>query len=262
MNEDVALSIEGEVAMVQLRRPDQGNALRGSTFEILRKIGLRLADSPPRFVILHGEGADFCTGLDTHLEDPLYTLFEPVVRNKDAYRAQEFVTRIRGTLDVISRVGCPVIAAIEGRCHGAGLELALAADLRVCSNDATFRIADTRIGLVTGLGGLTRLSTLVGPSRATDLVLTGAEVDAREAKALGLVNRTCPAGSALTTALDLVHEMRRGTNTARLQALLALRHIQQQRAADLVEHESQAGARTWIAAEWQALLAHKEPGPR
>lgn len=262
MSEDVELSIEGEVALIRLRRPEPGNLLRGSTFETLRKMGLKLADSPPRFVVLHGEGPDFCAGLDPHLDDPLYTLFDPVVRSKDAYRAQEFVSRIRGTLDVISRLSCPVIVAIEGRCHGAGLELALIGDLRVASTEATFRIADTRVGLITGLGGLTRLSLLVGPSRTTDLILSGAEVGAAEARQLGLVNRTCPPGAALTTALDLVHEMRRGTHGARLQALLALRQIHHQRAADLVQHESQAAARTWIAGEWQTLMAHKEPGPR
>lgn len=254
MGDEVELSIQGDVALVQLRRPQHGNALRGGTFDVLRKLALKLSDSPPRFVVLSGEGSDFCVGLDRDSADPLYATFEQFVRQRDAHRAQEIVTRLRGSIDAFSRLPCPVIAAVEGRCHGAGLELALIADLRVAAEGATFRFAEGHHGLVSGLGGLVRGTALLGPGRAMDLVLTGREVDVAEARQLGLISRRVPTGSALSSALEVVQELRRTPGTARTQALLALRAIHHRLAAELFEQESQAAARTWISTDWK--LAH------
>jgi 2-(1,2-epoxy-1,2-dihydrophenyl)acetyl-CoA isomerase len=256
MSDDFELSVQGEIALLQLRRPAQGNTLRGASFDELRKIGLRLADTPPRFLVVHGEGADFCTGIVPDPTDGLYDLVRTATAARDAYRMQEIVTRLRSPLESLSRLPCPVVAAIEGRCHGAGLGLALVADVRIAGDGATFRYAEPQVGLLTGLGILTRLTLLLGPARATDLALTGHELDAAGAQAAGIVNRVCPAGSALATALDVVAEMRRSTPTARLQALVAIRAVQQALVQAAGEHENQAAARTWIAGEWAAA---KEP---
>ncbi|MEQ1505092.1 MAG: enoyl-CoA hydratase/isomerase family protein, partial [Myxococcota bacterium] len=149
MADEVELSVQGEVALIQLRRPSHGNALRGPMFDTIRKLGLKLADAPPRYVVLAGEGSDFCAGLDADPADPLYQSFEPMIRSRDAHRAQELVSRVRSAFDTLGRLPCPVIAAIEGRCHGPGLELALVADLRIGSSAATYRLADGRAGLLT-----------------------------------------------------------------------------------------------------------------
>lgn len=260
MADDLELSIQGEIALLQLRRTAHGNALRGATFDQLRKSALRLTDAPPRFVVLHGEGADFCVGLEADPSDALYEAFRGPAAAKDAYRTQEIVGRIRSALDALGRLPCPVVAAIEGRCHGAGLALALVADLRVATTAATFRFAEAQSGLVTGFGGLTRLTMLLGASRATDLALTGAELDARTAATIGLADRICPPGSALTTALDVVQEMRRASPVARQQALVAIRAIRNATAESVAEHETQAAARTWIASEWLGR-ATKGPNP-
>jgi enoyl-CoA hydratase/carnithine racemase len=254
MADDVELSIHGEVAMVQLRRPFRGNALRGTMFDQLRKIALKLSDAPPKFVVLAGEGSDFCTGLDRDPADPLYQAFEPMVRGRDAFRTQELIARLRGTFDAIGRLPCPVIAAVEGRCLGAGFELALVADVRIASETAVFQFNDAAWGLVTGLGGLTRATLLLGGGRATDRVLTGRPIDHEEALTLGLVTRVAPGGSALSAALELVHELRRSAPGARTQGLLALRAIQSRGLGEMLEQESQAAARTWIQGEWQAAL--------
>jgi enoyl-CoA hydratase/carnithine racemase len=249
---DLELSVQGEIAFLQLKRAAQGNTLRGATFDQLRKAALRLADAPPRFVVLHGEGADFCAGLETDPNDALYEALRGPVLAKDAYRTQEIVGRLRSAVDAVGRLACPIVAAIEGRCHGAGLALALIADLRVATTAASFRFAEAQAGLVTGLGGLTRLTLLLGGSRATDLALTGSELDARAAAAMGLVDRVCPPGAALTTALDVVQEMRRSSVVARQQSLVAIRAIRNAATESVAEHETQAAARTWIAGEWQA----------
>lgn len=254
MADDVELSIQGEVALVRLCRPAKGNALRGAIFDTLRKLALKLADSPPRYVVLTGEGPDFCVGLDRDPADPMYVMFEQMVRQRDAHRAQETVTRIRGSFDVFARLPCPVIAAIEGRCHGAGLEFAMVADFRVVARGASLRFVEGHHGLVSGLGGLVRASTLIGPVRSMDLVLSGTPIDGEEARRIGLASRVAPDGGTLSSALELVQELRRTPTIARTQALLALRSIHHRLAADLFEQESQAAARTWIANDWQQAL--------
>lgn len=254
MPDDVELSILGEVATVQLRRPAQGNALRGTTFDQLRKIGVKLTDSPPRFVVICGEGADFCVGLDRSREDSLYQSFDPVVKSRDAFRTQELVVRLRTAFDLFTRVPCPVIAAIEGQCAGAGLELALVADLRIASESATFAFDDARYGLVTGLGGLVRATLALGGGATLDRVLTGRPTTAAEAKEIGLATRVTPTGTALSTAHELVQEMRRTAPIARTQALLAVRAAHAKIVNELLESESQSAARTWITTDWQTAL--------
>jgi 2-(1,2-epoxy-1,2-dihydrophenyl)acetyl-CoA isomerase len=260
MSDDLELSIQGEIALLQLRRPARGNAMRGQLFDELRKVGLRLADTPPRFVVLHGEGEDFCTGIDPDQTDGLYDLVRTATAARDAYRMQEIVNRMKAPIEAIGRIPCPVVAAIEGKCHGAGLALAFAADLRVAGAGATFSYAEPQVGILTGLGILTRLTLLLGAPRATEFALTAFRMDAAEAEVAGLVNRVCPSGSALATALDLVHEMRRSTTTARQQALLAIRAVQQALVQGAGEHEIQAAARTWIASEWVAARAPDPAG--
>ncbi|MBX2797602.1 MAG: enoyl-CoA hydratase/isomerase family protein [Myxococcales bacterium] len=252
MFRDVQLSVQGDVALIQFSRPAEGNAIRGPMFDELRKIVLQLSDRPPPFVVLCGEGSDFCTGLDLSPSDPLRTMLEPMLANRDAYRVQELVARLRGTLDSLTRLPCPIVAAIEGRCHGAGLEVALTADLRIASEDATFALNGMRRGLLTGMGGLVNLSLLLGPARAQDIALTGRLLSAEDARGMGLVSQLCPSGSARATALDLVAELRSTPDAARLQTVLAARGIRQRMAAELVEQESQCAARTWIAGDWRS----------
>lgn len=255
MADDVQLSVQSGVAFIQLNRPHAQNAILGPMFDTLRKIVLRLADAPPQFLVVCGEGADFCSGLELKPGDPLYSMLDSMITNRDAYRVQELLSRLRGTFDAMARLPCPIIAAIEGTCHGAGLELALTADLRVASDEATFAMPGARSGVFTGLGGLVQLSLLVGPARAQALTLTGETLDAAEALSLGLVSRLCPPGAARAGALDLVAELQRTSPTVRQQTLLANRAIRQKLAGGLFEQESQCAARTWISGEWKQGLS-------
>lgn len=101
----------------------------------------------------------------------------------------------------------PVIAAIEGWCVAGGLELALWCDLRVCGASARFGCLERRWGVPLVDGGTWRLPRIVGLGRALDLILTGREVDAGEALAIGLVNRVVPDGTALDAAVALATEI-------------------------------------------------------
>jgi enoyl-CoA hydratase/carnithine racemase len=97
----------------------------------------------------------------------------------------------------------PTIAAIEGHCLGGGLELALACDLRVCSESSRLGLPEVKLGVFPAGGGTERLPRLLGEARARELIYTGEPVDAREAWRLGLVNRVAPAGQGLAASQEL-----------------------------------------------------------
>ncbi len=253
MSDEVELAIQGDVAFVQLARPQRANALRLSMFEDLRRTILRLSDSPPAFVVLSGEGEHFCAGLDLGADGGFREAMQTMIDNQDAYRVQELVSKLKGILDAITRLPCVIVAAIEGQCHGAGLELALTADLRVASASATLGLPGVRDGLFTGLGGLAALSVLLGTTTASSLAMTGQCVDADRAYQMGLVQRTCEAGAARATALDLVAELQQLSPTARLQIQWAMRGIQGRLMEGLAEHEKQGAARTWIQGDWRSV---------
>lgn len=260
MGDDVELSRQGEVALVQLRRPAHANALRAETFDALRRVALALSDAPPRFVVLTGEGDDFCVGLDKSPDERLWQAIGPMVRSRDAHRAQELSARLRGPIDALARLPCPIVAAIEGRCHGAGLELALVADLRVAAADATFAYTDAVDGLVTGFGGIVRGALTLGLGRATGMLLTARQVDAAEAVGLGLCVSTCARGGALSAALELVQDLRRVSPAARQQLVLTVRAVHNRLAGELADAETQAASRTWIAPDWQIAQQARKNG--
>lgn len=126
---------------------------------------------------------------------------------------------LRGALERIAGHDRPSIAAIEGRALGGGLELALAATLRVGSDQARVGLPEARLGLIPGAGGTQRLPRLVGRGRALDIMLRAREVPAEEARAIGLLDALVPAGETLATALAWVDELA-GTSPSALTAIL------------------------------------------
>jgi enoyl-CoA hydratase/carnithine racemase len=118
--------------------------------------------------------------------------------DEDGFR--QYLEALRGPVERIAAAGRPSIAVIEGQALGGGLELAMAASLRVAGRDARLGLPETRLGLIPGAGGTQRLPRLVGRGRALDLMLTPRTVDAAEAHAIGLVDRLVAAGDAEGTA--------------------------------------------------------------
>jgi enoyl-CoA hydratase/carnithine racemase len=114
---------------------------------------------------------------------------------------------LRGTVERIPALGLPSIAAVEGRALGGGAELAMACTLRVGSQACSFGLPEVKIGLVPSAGATQRLPRLVGRGRALELMLSGREIDAAEAAAVGLLDRTVAAGAALEKALDLAGQL-------------------------------------------------------
>ena len=125
----------------------------------------------------------------------------------DAKSFTEYGDKLRGVLDRLAAADKITIAAVDGLALGGGLELAMACSLRVGSASAKFGLPEVKLGLIPGAGGTQRLPRLVGRGRALDIMLTGRQVPAEEAHAMGLIDRLVPAGTAEKAALELAGEL-------------------------------------------------------
>ena len=162
------------VALVRVDRP-KANALSGAVLSQIYAIAAELALDPPGAVVLWGGRRIFAAGAD---------IVELDGAGPEAVGAN--FTAALGALAAIPRV---TIAAINGYALGGGLELALAADLRLCAEDAKLGLPEVLLGVIPGGGGTQRLARLIGVSRAKEIIFSGRQVRATEALAIGLVNR-------------------------------------------------------------------------
>lgn len=185
MSGAVSCEVEGRIAQVRLDRPDKLNALTLDTLEALVATARRLGrDRTLRGVVLGGEGDSFCAGLD----------FATVLANPPRV-ARSFVPNpFRGTnlfqeaCWAWRRLPVPVVAAVHGHCYGGGLQIALAADLRMTTADAQWSVLEARWGLIPDMSGIQALSQLVTIDVAKRLTMTGEVVSGSRAVELGLAS--------------------------------------------------------------------------
>lgn len=176
------------VVVVRIDQPQVRNAINTATAQRLHDELLAFeADPDARVVVLTGDDSAFCAG--ANLKDL------PGLRPSGPLGP----TRLQ--------LSKPVIAAVEGWCVAGGLELACWCDLRVAGESARFGCLERRFGVPLVDGGTYRLPRIVGLGRALDLILTGREVGAAEAAAMGLVDRVVPDGRALAAAVELAEQV-------------------------------------------------------
>lgn len=174
----------GSVLVALLNRPRKGNSLNHALIAALDALATDLAhgvsdrDGARALVLAGAGGSAFSAGADVHDLDGI-----------SASRAREQMRRGQQVLDRIEQLPVVVIAAVNGYAVGGGLELAMAADLRVAGPEARFGQPEMTLENLPGWGGTQRLPRLVGLGRATELILTGELIDARRAYDIGLVNR-------------------------------------------------------------------------
>jgi enoyl-CoA hydratase/carnithine racemase len=178
---DVRLEMpeDGGVAVVTIDRPERRNAL-GSAAAAELRAAIEEA-SFARVIILTGSGGSFCAGGDLEELAHWNDLSEEEI-------AGALYESFQGMIRAIRRSPAIVIAAVPGAAVGAGMDLALACDLRIASSDARFGQVWVRLGVIPGTGGAWMTQHLLGPTLAADLLLTGRLMDATEALRVGLVN--------------------------------------------------------------------------
>jgi enoyl-CoA hydratase len=189
------------VAVVTLNRPERMNAMAFDVMipfrDALREIG---NDNDVRAVIITGAGRGFCSGAD-HENPGTMPNMDGLTLPTIALRSMELLDDVIAT---IRRLHQPVIAAVNGAAIGGGFCLALAADVRIASDQAYFRAAGINNGLTAAELGLSfLLPRSIGHSRAAEIMLTGRDVDADEADRVGLISRVVPQSELLPACFEL-----------------------------------------------------------
>lgn len=198
-NASILVTRSGTTTIIAINRPERRNAVDGATarelFDAFRAFD---ADPTSAVAVFTGTGEHFCAGAD------LKAVAVGDLQKRREIEPRDTLAPMGPSRLVLSK---PVIAAVEGFAVAGGLELALWADMRVCSETAVFGVFCRRFGVPLIDGGTVRLPRLIGQSRAMDMILTGRPVDASEAMAMGLANRVVPVGTAREAAIKLAEEI-------------------------------------------------------
>jgi enoyl-CoA hydratase len=175
----ITLSIDTHIAAITLNRPEKLNALTPLMLAQLEGIAADLEQNGEvRVILLTGSGRAFCVGADIYA----WSALEPLQMWRQWIRDGHRV------FDRLARLPQPLIAVLNGYTFGGGLELALAADLRLAAEGVQLALPEVTLGTIPGWAGTQRLPRLIGPARAKQMIFTGERIDAVTAERWGLVN--------------------------------------------------------------------------
>ncbi len=200
--EKIRYSVENGIASVVLNSPENLNALdEAMTNELIAVLDMCSESGEVKVIVISGEGRSFSAGGDIRamseaLEGDVMDFFGPVISNLGLV-----ALKIRG-------IGKPVIASVKGAAAGAGANLALLCDFRVAAEGTKFIQAFVNIGLIPDTGGAFLLTRMLGTARATELLMLGRPVSAREALSLGMVNRVVPPEDLERETMQLAEKLR------------------------------------------------------
>jgi len=188
----VRYRLEEKIGRLTLQRPPVNalnRQLAGEIFAAAHLVNRDAERRELRAVILNAEGNNFCAGADLKER-------QDIPENE----VENVVQGIRDAIQSIADIKVPVIAAVQGTAAGGGMELALAADIRVLSETAKMGLRETALAIIPGAGGTQRLTRLVGYSRAMEWIATARMFDANESLAHGVANRVVPETELLDAA--------------------------------------------------------------
>ena len=199
MSEFVQFEVQDGVGTIRLDRPPMNalsaqvqSEIRGAAHEATTRADVRA-------VVVHGGPKVFAAGAD--------------VKEMAAWSYQEMVDRsaaLQASFTAVARIPKPTIAAVTGYALGGGCELALCCDLRIAGDNARLGQPEILLGIIPGAGGTQRLTRLVGPARAKELIYTGRFVEAEEALRIGLVDRVVPPDDVYAEAYALARQLAEG----------------------------------------------------
>lgn len=236
----VTLEVTDHIAHVQLNRPEKRNAVDPEMFEALIATGQEVAASQARAVVLSGAGEGFCAGIDIGslggmIGKDIEAMIVPRSHGEGTTNQWQEVVMIWHRLEV------PVIAALHGVCFGAGLQIALGADIRIAAPETKLAVMEMKWGIVPDMGGMVLLPRLMRSDVLRKLIYTAAPIDAAQAERWGLVTEI--AEDPLAAAMALAGEIA-GKSPKAIRAAKALISIAEQEDAEVVlmaESTSQAG---------------------
>ena len=208
----VTIATADRIGTVTLDSPPSNLLGTAALKQLDRIFGELEADPTVRVVILTARGRHFCVGAD----------IKELAKLGAAHEGAELSGRGQALLNRIERFDKPVIAAINGTCLAGGLEMAMACHMRVAAVGISLGLPEIKLGLIPGFGGTQRLQRIIGPSRASEMILTGEPITAEQALTLRLVNRVVPSDQVVSEAQVLATMI---TSKGRLATRAALRAI-------------------------------------
>jgi 2-(1,2-epoxy-1,2-dihydrophenyl)acetyl-CoA isomerase len=224
------------IATITLARPDKRNAMNRGMFAEVADAATEAGNDPEVFgVLVAGEGASFCAGIDLALLAEFGTL---AALPGSEFRS--FVREAQRPYIALSGLEKPTLAAVQGHALGAGFQLALACDLRVVARGASLALLETRYGIIPDLGGMHALARIVGPARAKELVWTARTVGAEEAERIGLANRVADPGRLRDEAEALLREVLAHSPVAVAQSKILIDRSSETSLEDELDREAQA----------------------
>ena len=196
-NKDLLFKKEGNIGIITLNRPQAFNTITVEVWEALDEcMDMIEKDDSIRAVILNGNGDTFTAGIDLSVLKQFNSTF---VAAKLPW-AQRLYSRFQ-------EWSIPVIAAVHGLCYGTGIELILGCDIRIAAEGTRFSIPEVKFGLAPDMGGTTKLTKLVGSGQAKRLIMCCDEIDAAEARQIGLVEYVVPKEELMERAHKVANRM-------------------------------------------------------
>ncbi|MCV3272561.1 crotonase/enoyl-CoA hydratase family protein [Roseobacter sinensis] len=236
----VTLDVTDHIAHVQMNRPDKRNAVDPEMFDALIAAGQEVAASNARAVVLSGAGEGFCAGIDIGslggmIGKDIEAMLMPRTHGEGTTNRWQEVAMVWHRMEV------PVIAALHGVCFGAGMQIALGADIRIAAPDTQFAVMEMKWGLVPDMGGMVLLPSLVRSDVLRKLVYTAAPIGAAQAERWGLVTEIADdsLAAAMTLAGDIAGKSPKAIRAAK--ALITLAEREGHDEVLLAESRLQAG---------------------
>lgn len=257
----IVSTVEDGVALLTISRPERRNAMDIDMWRGLRDAACAL--DGVRAVVVAGAGGHFSSGMDLSPANPLIQRIAPAIVGEVESVAREVIDELKECVQALADLPVPTFAAIEGACVGGGLEVALACDVRIAAADASLGLTEVRVGMIPDIGGCARLTRLVGPGRAADLITTARRVSGEEAFRLGFVERVVAPGAALAEAKAAAAQAASNAPMAVRLALNVVRLAPDLGLAEALAIESRAGAMALTSGEPRegvtAFLEKREP---
>ena len=229
------------IASLVMNRPDRLNALNNELTTALNDALGRIAeDESVRVVVITGAGRAFCAGGDLAL----------IGKGRTTGSTQSLEPLLRSGMQAVLRMRTmsqPVIAAVNGAAAGAGMNIALAADIRIAAEEAAFGQNFAKVGLFPDFGGTYFLPQLIGPAKAAELFYTGDMIDAKAALRLGIVNQVVPGEQLEAEVKALAQKIMQGPPLAIQAVKKALFGSEKKKLAEALEHEVQEQVRCYLS---------------
>lgn len=240
----VALTYSGSRADIRLDRPDVLNAMDFEVFDALAAAADEIAAKDDvRVVVVSGEGRSFSSGIDLSALGTLVGAME------------ETIARAQAGFRKIGRLPMPTVASVQGHAFGAGLQLALACDLRVVASNATVGLLETGYGLIPDLCGSTRLPQLIGTGRAKKMIWLAERIDGREAGEIGLAEVVVEPGDLVGATDELAERLMRAPVTPVREAKRLIESAPRKSLDEGMDGEAQAQMRCMTDPDFGATLS-------